>query len=207
MKILVIADQELKAELLSQTVTTVERVEWQSDIPGHTDADAVADLLFTPGTERIEQLRNCGAPVVIINEVVHCLQDMPSHFVRINGWPLFLKRPLAEAAGPAALRPVVEEVMTMFHKKTEWVADTPGLVTARIIAMIINEAYFALEEGVSTKEEIDTAMKLGTNYPYGPFDWFQQTGGRRFMSLLTELALTNPRYQPSSLLIKDALAK
>jgi 3-hydroxybutyryl-CoA dehydrogenase len=206
MKILVIADEGLKAELLSQTVTAGEGVEWVSAVPGRTDADALIDLLFVPNIERVENLRNCGAQVVIINEVVHSLQDLPSHFVRINGWPLFLQRPVAEAAGPSALRTVTEEVMNFFQKKTEWVADQPGLVTARIVAMIINEAYFALEEGVSTREEIDIAMKLGTNYPYGPFDWFQRTGGRRFMSLLTEMARTNPRYQPSSLLIKDALA-
>ena len=48
--------------------------------------------------------------------------------------------------------------------------DIPGFISARVVSMIINEAYFALEEEVSSKEEIDTAMKLGTNYPYGPFD-------------------------------------
>jgi 3-hydroxyacyl-CoA dehydrogenase len=42
--------------------------------------------------------------------------------------------------------------------------------------MIINEAYFALEDNVSTKAETDIAMKLGTNYPYGPFEWGQLIG-------------------------------
>ena len=42
--------------------------------------------------------------------------------------------------------------------------------------MIINEAFLALQEGVSTKEEINTAMKLGTNYPLGPFEWVEKIG-------------------------------
>ncbi len=44
------------------------------------------------------------------------------------------------------------------------------------MAMIINEAWHALAEEVSTKNEIDTAMKLGTNYPYGPFEWAEKIG-------------------------------
>ena len=52
----------------------------------------------------------------------------------------------------------------------------PGFITARVIAMIINEAFFALQENVSSKEEIDTAMRLGTNYPYGPFEWTKLIG-------------------------------
>ncbi len=57
-----------------------------------------------------------------------------------------------------------------------FVKDEPGLVSARVISMIVNEAFFALAEGVSTMEEIDVAMKLGTNYPYGPFEWLEKIG-------------------------------
>ena len=70
--------------------------------------------------------------------------------------------------------------------------------------MIINEAYFTLEEKVSTKEEIDTAMKLGTNYPYGPFEWGQKIGLKKVNELLTTLAETNSRYTPAALLQKEA---
>ena len=53
--------------------------------------------------------------------------------------------------------------------------------------MIINEAFIALREGVSTKEEINTAMKLGTNYPYGPFEWAGKIGIERVNALLDKL--------------------
>jgi 3-hydroxybutyryl-CoA dehydrogenase len=42
--------------------------------------------------------------------------------------------------------------------------------------MIINEAYLTLEEGIASREDIDLAMKLGTNYPYGPFEWADRIG-------------------------------
>jgi len=80
------------------------------------------------------------------------------------------------------------------------VEDEPGLISARIIAMIINEAYFANAENVSTEKEIDTAMKLGTNYPYGPFEWADKIGVKNIYVLLEKLSINDPRYHPSALL-------
>ena len=54
--------------------------------------------------------------------------------------------------------------------------------------MIVNEAFIALKEDVSTKNEIDTAMKLGTNYPYGPFEWCEKIGREKIRSLLQQLS-------------------
>lgn len=71
--------------------------------------------------------------------------------------------------------------------------------------MIINEAWLSLGEGVSTKEEIDTAMKLGTNYPYGPFEWGNKIELKNVYQLLTALSKTNPRYEPAALLKKEVL--
>ena len=51
------------------------------------------------------------------------------------------------------------------------VADTPGLVVARTVAMLINEAADAVQQGVCSPEGADAAMKLGVNYPAGPFEW------------------------------------
>ena len=96
------------------------------------------------------------------------------------------------------------EVFSMMQKQISVVADEPGLVAARPIAMIINEAYFALEQGVSTKSEIDTAMKLGTNYPFGPFEWAGIIGLHNIYNLLHLLSCTDTRYTPSSLLKKEA---
>jgi 3-hydroxybutyryl-CoA dehydrogenase len=77
----------------------------------------------------------------------------------------------------------------------EWVPDVPGFITARVIAMIVNEAWFALEEGISTKEDIDIAMRLGTNYPYGPFEWGNQIGLENVYALLGKLSKISKRYR------------
>jgi 3-hydroxybutyryl-CoA dehydrogenase len=55
-------------------------------------------------------------------------------------------------------------------------ADAPGLVVARTVAMLVNEAADAVLQGVCTAEGADAAMKLGLNYPAGPFEWLAQWG-------------------------------
>jgi len=60
--------------------------------------------------------------------------------------------------------------------------------------MIINEAYYALGEEVSSKAEIDTAMKLGTNYPLGPFEWGAKIGLHNIYRLLKLLSVEDDRY-------------
>lgn len=72
-----------------------------------------------------------------------------------------------------------EKLKTVCHRLgTDFriVSDQAGMVTPRVICMIINEAYYTLEEGTATREDIDLAMKLGTNYPYGPFEWGERIG-------------------------------
>lgn len=56
------------------------------------------------------------------------------------------------------------------------IADYPGMLIWRTVAMIINEALDALQKGVASEQDIDTAMRLGVNYPYGPLAWGAQLG-------------------------------
>jgi 3-hydroxybutyryl-CoA dehydrogenase len=71
--------------------------------------------------------------------------------------------------------------------------------------MIINEAYFALGDGVSTKEEIDIAMRLGTNYPYGPFELVQKIGLNNIHGLLKKLKEQSTRYNIAPALEKELI--
>lgn len=59
---------------------------------------------------------------------------------------------------------------------TMQIEDVPGLVVARTLAMLINEAADAVQQGVCSIEAADLAMKLGVNYPAGPFEWLDQWG-------------------------------
>ncbi|MBL8278909.1 MAG: 3-hydroxyacyl-CoA dehydrogenase [Pelomonas sp.] len=65
--------------------------------------------------------------------------------------------------------------------------DTPGLIVARTIAMLVNEAHDAVQQGVCSEEGADAAMKLGVNYPAGPFEWAALWGERPIVDLLDAL--------------------
>ncbi len=70
----------------------------------------------------------------------------------------------------------VSEVFKSTGKEVILSPDRVGMIALRIICMIINEAYLVLQEGTSNREDIDTAMKLGTNYPFGPIEWSEKLG-------------------------------
>ena len=67
------------------------------------------------------------------------------------------------------------------------VVDTPGLVVARVLAMLVNEAADAVLQGVCTPEGANAAMKLGVNYPAGPFDWLARMGLPRVVAVIHAL--------------------
>ena len=208
MKIVVITKDVLKEELLAQGMSDYVQVEWQQEINPVGDADGYIDLLFDGAEERVEKLKKLQpASAIIVNAVNTTLKELPTGFIRINAWNSFLQRPLVEAAAHDINKKLAENIFLCFNKKVEWVPDVPGFITGRVISMIINEAFFSLDEKVSTKEEIDTAMKLGTNYPYGPFEWAAKIGLMNVYELLTTLAETNSRYTPSALLQKEVLTK
>jgi 3-hydroxybutyryl-CoA dehydrogenase len=141
---------------------------------------------------------------VFINSVSVTLQKMnaPGNVYRINGWNGFIKRNSWEVAGVPTDE--AELVLKAMKKNIIRVPDEPGFIAASIIAMIINEAYFAKAEKVSTEKEIDIAMKLGTNYPFGPFEWAAMIGVKNIYTLLKTLSTTDKRYYPSALLEKEA---
>jgi 3-hydroxybutyryl-CoA dehydrogenase len=137
---------------------------------------------------------------IFVHAVIDTLQAMKhtQTTIRINAWPGFLQRSNWEIAG--ILTDSVVDIFALLHKQYTLVPDVPGFVAPRIIAMIINEAYFALGEGISTKEEIDIAMKLGTNYPFGPFEWAAKIGIKNIFSILHILSAADKRYLPAPLL-------
>lgn len=86
------------------------------------------------------------------------------------------------------------------------VADQAGMVTPRVLCMIINEAYFTLEEGTASRKDIDLAMKLGTNYPYGPFEWGDRIGLTNVVRVLQAAGRDSgdTRYAVCPLLLRKA---
>jgi 3-hydroxybutyryl-CoA dehydrogenase len=133
---------------------------------------------------------------VFLNDVLHPRGESDSAaVVRFNGWPGCIEGPLWECAGN--LLDEHRQWANVIGKTLREVPDVPGFISARVISAIINEAYFALGDGISTPEEIDTAMQLGTNYPQGPFAWAKAIGIKEVFQLLNKLSSTHPRYTPA----------
>ncbi len=158
----------------------------------HHNADVFMDLTFETEPEKIKFLARLLPKPVLVNSVTDTLEKIHPQFVRINGWPGFLKGQSVEASAGAEMQ---QSVGRLFGDQMIFLPDEPGFVSARIVAMIINEAYFTWEAGTGTKEDIDLAMKLGTGYPHGPFEWAEMIGVNRVAELLQRLAETNPLYE------------
>lgn len=124
----------------------------------------------------------------------------PVNYVTL--WPGFIERTKWEVGAP--MNEKASRVLQALNITPVWVSASTGLIASRVVAMIINEAYFALEDGISTKDEIDIAMKLGTGYPYGPFEWSRKIGMTAIANLLLQLSPTDKRYQPCALLLKES---
>jgi 3-hydroxybutyryl-CoA dehydrogenase len=88
------------------------------------------------------------------------------------------------------------------------VQDAPGLVLARVLMPVVNEAAFALTEGVASAEDIDTAMQLGANFPFGPLHWADAIGIDRVLLAMEYLIQStyDPRFRPAPLLRRMAQA-
>jgi 3-hydroxybutyryl-CoA dehydrogenase len=179
---------------------SIHLVPASSSFAEYANADAFVDFgfegaVFSPAQKPL-----------LIAETVQTLAEcpnLPEKVARFCGWPTMIERPLWEMAARGSsdwLTPIMEGL----GKQFEIVSDVPGLVAPRIISTIINEAFYALAEGVSNEEEIDIAMKLGTNYPAGPFEWAIKIGAFSICQLLQKLAETDRLYAPHPLLVAAA---
>ena len=98
----------------------------------------------------------------------------------------------------------VFELSKTLGKVPVTVNDIPGFITARVGAGVINEAFFALMEGVASAEDIDTAMKLGFNWPMGPLELADFTGLDIHLATFENLyrEFGDPKFRPCPLLRK-----
>ncbi len=91
--------------------------------------------------------------------------------------------PDTAASGAAA----AERFFATLGKHTAWVDDAPGLVIGRIVCQVINEASFALAEGVGSADDVDAGMIHGLNYPRGPLSWADRIGLDHVLAVLDGL--------------------
>ena len=115
----------------------------------------------------------------------------PERVVGIGTAGPFATAPIIELArgertGDAALTRAVAFVRAL-GREVAVVGDPPGQVLTRLLSCLINEAAFALDGGVAGAAEIDTALKLGLNFPAGPLEWSERIGIERVVTTLDGL--------------------
>lgn len=93
----------------------------------------------------------------------------------------------AETTGDDALE-LAQELFESMGRRVALIEDVPALFLGRVVASIVNEAVCAVEEGVASADDVDLAMRLGTNYPLGPIAWGREIGGDRVARILQRLA-------------------
>lgn len=201
MRIAVKANTDQKQAFLAKGVPSDVLVTWLSDEKDIPEADAYFDLLFEEGGAAFPGIT--GKPV-FISSVIKTCKDLPENYIRLNAWNGFLERDIIETAAtdPQTIA-WSDAVLKRLGWKYQPAPDIPGMIAARVIAMIVNEAYFGLGDEISSKAEIDTAMKLGTNYPLGPFEWSQKIGLSKIYALLKKLSSQDSRYAVAPSLEKE----
>jgi 3-hydroxybutyryl-CoA dehydrogenase len=99
------------------------------------------------------------------------------------------------------------DVTHRMHKEPVVVRESPGFVTTRINAMIGNEAFHMLQEGVASAHDIDKALKLGLNHPMGPFELVDLVGLDTRLSILEYLHRSlGDKFRPAPLLVQHVRA-
>jgi 3-hydroxybutyryl-CoA dehydrogenase len=110
---------------------------------------------------------------------------------------------------PTAQNFVADAVNDLFRNLgflTEWVEDAPGLVLGRIVCQLVNEAAFAIGEGVGSADDVDTGLRLGLSHPRGPVEWSEAIGLGHALAVLDGLweERREERYRAAPLLRRAA---
>ena len=203
MQIVVKGSTQQQQAFQSKNIPSNVQVYWFGTDPIPEKADVWFDLSFEEDGQAFPTI--VDAPI-FVNAVLTTTDKLPSNYIRINAWNSFFERQSIEIVA-GNNKTEAHTILTTLGWAYTNVPDVPGLIAARVIAMIINEAYFALGDEVSSKADIDTAMKLGTNYPYGPFEWCDIIGIERIHQLLSLLEKEDDRYTPAPALVAELMMK
>ena len=216
MNILVIADN-IRANEFKQKVASLNNIQTIYIEPNESVTldllnhyEVVFDLNFNGNETSIEHYAKIQNRIIVLNAVTNSLHQFyaaihhsKSFFAGINALPTFINKPKVElSVCETSHQPMIAKLFEKLNWQTEFVGDRVGMITPRVVCMIINEACYTLQEGTASKNDIDLAMKLGTNYPFGPFEWMEKIGVRNVYETLQALYndTFNERYKICPLL-------
>jgi hypothetical protein len=139
----------------------------------------------------------------MVHAPAYSLSELPPQTIRINGWPGFVEGLDWEVVAPnQAAENACSEVLNALGKRPVFAPDQIGGLGVRVLVSLINEAYLLMGEDAANASDIDKAMKLGTNYPMGPFEWAERIGLPAVYSVLKRLSETEPHYTPAPALVE-----
>ncbi|MCS6905145.1 MAG: 3-hydroxyacyl-CoA dehydrogenase family protein [Bacteroidia bacterium] len=124
-----------------------------------------------------------------LHQMIFAINKKPEcYLLGINCLPTFLSRKVWEFSAfmPQSIA-LWQEKFQNFPVQIAWVADQVGMVSLRVLAAIINEAYWLVQEKNANEKDIDNAMRLGTNYPLGPIEWGNIIGLNNIYDILVGL--------------------
>lgn len=204
-------------------LTVEEKALIQSRIAGTTDYAAIrsADLVIEAATENLElKLRvlkqidaNAGTGALIatntsslsVTELASAVSN-PSRFIGTHFFNPVPMMTLVELIVGIQTDTSTLEAMQAFvkaiDKESITARNSPGFAVNRILCPMINEAIFALQEGLASAEDIDTGMKLGCNHPIGPLALADLIGLDTMLAVMNSFyrGFDDPKYRPAPLL-------
>jgi 3-hydroxybutyryl-CoA dehydrogenase len=188
MKILVTGEESRAAELRAK-LSAVQDLEIDytdgDEEEDFKEYDCIFDLNFDDDPSNLPiyaGLRDkpvfVSAVKLSLNEAIYAANVKPKcQLFGINALPTFLSQSKWEVSLYRKFQTAdLDKLTTKLGIEYLPVEDRAGMIKPRVIFMIMNEAAYTLQEGTATMEDIDLAMKLGTNYPMGPFEWCDRIG-------------------------------
>jgi 3-hydroxybutyryl-CoA dehydrogenase len=177
------------APLLGRAAVPAKPADRQVRLPGGTI------LVRCDGRPATALAAELGGPVVVVDR---CLDDATATGVAVAASAGCGAAGLAEATG----------LLQAAGLEVYLIADVPGLVVTRTVAMLVNLALDAVEQQVASAADVDVAMKLGTGYPVGPGEWGERWGGPAVLAILDALSdyYRDGHHRPSPALRRRELA-
>jgi len=174
-----------KAEAWKAKNLNANSYAWVQDTKSHADFDVFIDLDFDENFTNLLSYSTNTKTLFLVSAVNISLEgafaenQIKQHdlkIIGINSLPTMVDRTTLEYTNPYNIEIPSDLFETLGYTASTKVDSRVGLVTPRIICMIINEAFYTVQEGTANAADIDTAMKFGTNYPKGPFEFLELMG-------------------------------
>ena len=195
-RLLVETDLDKAAQNADMVIEAVpERIDLKLDIFGRLDRACPKHTILASNTSALSITEMAGAT------------QRPQQFIGMHFFNPVHKMKLVEIVRGLETDEetfkAAESASQRMGKETVEVKESPGFVTSRVNALIGNEAFYMLQEGVASARDIDKALKLGLNHPMGPFEMVDLVGLDTRLSILTFLHQTlGEKYRPCPLMVK-----